>query len=306
MEYITVGEASLKWGIKIRQVQNLCGNGRVHGAIRFNHTWAIPEGSQKPKDGRRCYPEVSHEAKDKTETFSDKLEIFKKIFDQFPYSINITYKDGLMVYANDAFFDGTLEGTRNTALGEYNILQEEMKDKWGLKEHLEKAFRGEQVFTSTLKLAYKDVVDKYGQDYPFICVYQDISSFPIFDDNGQLEYVVSVFIPVRKYMGRDEIVNAREYIENHWKEPLDVKLIAKFVNLSLSHFLRLFHEQTGFSPHEYYIETKMNNIKKTLLDFSLSVSQAFSECGIDYNSYYASLFKKHTGFTPMQYRNNNK
>ncbi len=307
MNYTTVREASLKWDINVRQVQNLCEKGKVKDAIRFNHTWAIPENAIKPQDGR-CRRKVAcdDEMEAKEEVFSEELLIFKQIIDHFPYSINVTNKEGIMLYANDVFFDGTLEETRGAVLGLYNILQEEMIGKWGLREHLKRAFRGETVFTTTLKLDYKDVADKYGKEYPFISVYNDIASFPIFDESNQLKYVVSVFIPVRKYMGRYEIVNAREYIEEHWEEPFDIILISKTVNLSRSHLLRLFREQTGFSPHDYYRQIKMKHLKNMLLDFSISVSKAFNNCGIDYNSYYSSLFKKHTGLTPTQFRKNHQ
>ena len=52
MNYLTVKQVSSIWGITARQVQNLCDKGRVEGAIRFNRSWAIPEGTLKPNDYR--------------------------------------------------------------------------------------------------------------------------------------------------------------------------------------------------------------------------------------------------------------
>ncbi len=49
---ITVVEAAEKWGITVRQVQNLCKSGVVEGAVRFGHAWVIPKKAPKPIDKR--------------------------------------------------------------------------------------------------------------------------------------------------------------------------------------------------------------------------------------------------------------
>ena len=46
--YISVKEAAERWDISVRQVQKLCGAGRVDGVIQFSGTWAIPENAPKP------------------------------------------------------------------------------------------------------------------------------------------------------------------------------------------------------------------------------------------------------------------
>ena len=52
LEWITPEEAGNKWGIKSRQVQALCANGQVDGAIRMSRVWLIPKDAPKPIDGR--------------------------------------------------------------------------------------------------------------------------------------------------------------------------------------------------------------------------------------------------------------
>ena len=47
-EYITAQEASVKWGITPRQVQILCKNDCVPGALRISRIWIIPENADKP------------------------------------------------------------------------------------------------------------------------------------------------------------------------------------------------------------------------------------------------------------------
>lgn len=52
MNYITVAEASEKWGISERRIQKLCEGNRIDGAVKFGRSWAIPKSAQKPVDAR--------------------------------------------------------------------------------------------------------------------------------------------------------------------------------------------------------------------------------------------------------------
>ena len=52
MNGITVKEAAEKWEVTPRQVQFLCAQERILGAVRFGHAWVIPSDADKPKDGR--------------------------------------------------------------------------------------------------------------------------------------------------------------------------------------------------------------------------------------------------------------
>lgn len=52
MEYMTIKEATEKWGITQRRIQVLCAEGRIKGAVRFGKAWAIPVDTEKPSDAR--------------------------------------------------------------------------------------------------------------------------------------------------------------------------------------------------------------------------------------------------------------
>ena len=46
--YMKAEEAAERWNVSVRQVQRLCGEGRIEGVIRFGKSWAIPENAPKP------------------------------------------------------------------------------------------------------------------------------------------------------------------------------------------------------------------------------------------------------------------
>jgi len=46
--YFEPGEIAKLWNVTIRQVQRLCNEGRIEGAVKFGGTWAIPKDAAKP------------------------------------------------------------------------------------------------------------------------------------------------------------------------------------------------------------------------------------------------------------------
>ena len=54
--YLSVREAAAQWEISERQVQKLCGSGRIQGAIRFSNAWAIPNDTSKPTRTAKSKP----------------------------------------------------------------------------------------------------------------------------------------------------------------------------------------------------------------------------------------------------------
>lgn len=53
MQYMTVKQASERWGISDRRVRVLCAEGRIKGVIQKGRSYLIPEDALKPIDRRR-------------------------------------------------------------------------------------------------------------------------------------------------------------------------------------------------------------------------------------------------------------
>ena len=52
MDYMTLKEASEKWGVSSRQVNYYCVDGRIPGAVKMAGVWLIPKDAEKTIDGR--------------------------------------------------------------------------------------------------------------------------------------------------------------------------------------------------------------------------------------------------------------
>jgi len=64
--FISADEIAGRWNVSARQVQALCKEGLVEGAVKFGNSWAIPENAKKPtrtgklKPGRRPKTKISN------------------------------------------------------------------------------------------------------------------------------------------------------------------------------------------------------------------------------------------------------
>lgn len=51
-DFMTVKEASMKWGVSERQVQSLCRDGKIEGVAKLGRNWLIPAETEKLADKR--------------------------------------------------------------------------------------------------------------------------------------------------------------------------------------------------------------------------------------------------------------
>lgn len=52
MKYISIKEASEKWGISDRRIRVLCNDSRIEGAVKIGRNWSVPADAVKPVDAR--------------------------------------------------------------------------------------------------------------------------------------------------------------------------------------------------------------------------------------------------------------
>lgn len=101
---------------------------------------------------------------------------------------------------------------------------------------------------------------------------------------------------------KDIIEETLHYIHEHLCENLTLQDLSSRVSLSPFYFTRLFKRETGFSPHEYLIESRVNAAKFMLKNSSESIKNITFSTGFSSESAFCSTFKKKVGLTPSAYR----
>lgn len=97
----------------------------------------------------------------------------------------------------------------------------------------------------------------------------------------------------------EEIMN---YISEHFKEDITTEELAAHAGLSQYHFIRTFKKETGFTPHEYVLNTRIAVAKYLLKNTDMLVKDICFDTGFTNESIFCSAFKRHQGMTPAQYR----
>jgi len=62
--FIKAEKIAARWNVSARQVQALCKEGLVDGAIKFGNSWAIPEDAEKPTRTGKLKPGSKPKVKD--------------------------------------------------------------------------------------------------------------------------------------------------------------------------------------------------------------------------------------------------
>ncbi|PFJ05388.1 AraC family transcriptional regulator [Bacillus cereus] len=98
----------------------------------------------------------------------------------------------------------------------------------------------------------------------------------------------------------------KDYIEKHYEEVLTLDILAEMCHGSPYHLQRTFKRLTGISPIEYIQQFRIFKAAEYLSHTNQSVKAISTAVGIENPAYFATLFKKKTGFTPTEYRKENE
>lgn len=98
------------------------------------------------------------------------------------------------------------------------------------------------------------------------------------------------------------IVEAKLYIDAHFVDKIDLDNMASQACFSKYHFLRLFKQAFGTSPHQYLTQVRIAKAKE-LLRQGRSVAETCEATGFDSIPSFTLLFKKVVGSSPKAYHN---
>ncbi len=95
----------------------------------------------------------------------------------------------------------------------------------------------------------------------------------------------------------------KEYIEhNYTNAELSLNEVAAQANLSASHFSVVFSQEARQTFKEYLTEIRIKKAKELLRMTSLRSADIAYQVGYNDPHYFSSVFKKNTGFSPIEFR----
>lgn len=92
-------------------------------------------------------------------------------------------------------------------------------------------------------------------------------------------------------------------IEENFKDPdFSLKSCAALLNLSPQHLSRLYRQKTDYSFLEHLTRRRMDEAVRLLSTTDLPIGELAEELGFADSRYFSQVFRRHTGRTPSQYR----
>lgn len=102
------------------------------------------------------------------------------------------------------------------------------------------------------------------------------------------------------------VQNAIVYIESNLDSDLGLSQLAKLNNVNSSYLSTLFKTETQMTITEFIAKKRIELAKHLLEDSHIQIQTVAQKCGIFDLQYFSKVFKKYTGMTPRQYREETK
>ena len=101
-------------------------------------------------------------------------------------------------------------------------------------------------------------------------------------------------------------LDVANYVRHHLSEPISVDAMAEELYLSRPYLSAKFKQETGQTLTDYILREKTEEAKRLLRWSDKSASAIASYLGFSSHGHFIRVFKKYTGLTPQEYRDENR
>jgi AraC-like DNA-binding protein len=98
------------------------------------------------------------------------------------------------------------------------------------------------------------------------------------------------------------LLRAKDLIDAHYREPLDVPTLARAARLSPAHFSREFRRAFGETPHQYLLTRRLERAASLLRSTDRAISDICFAVGLRSVGSFTTSFSRTFGRSPSAYR----
>lgn len=100
----------------------------------------------------------------------------------------------------------------------------------------------------------------------------------------------------------NKLARVKDFVEAALDQDLTLESMAREAGYSRAHFLRMFRESTGTTPHQYVMQRRIAQAENLLSEKEIGLAEIAFACGFSSQAHLTLAFKKQTGLTPAEYR----
>ena len=104
------------------------------------------------------------------------------------------------------------------------------------------------------------------------------------------------------YVNTKRIQPAIQYINDNYKDHIDLKKLGDLCNMSPNYFHKIFKQTVSITPANYMMLLRMNTSLKLLKNKSNTIKSIALELGFTDVPHFSKAFKKYYGITPGKYQ----
>lgn len=128
-------------------------------------------------------------------------------------------------------------------------------------------------------------------NYANLCLNNLLASFFYFE----------TFRSVKGFQSTNPIDKAIFYMQKNVNKSLKISDISNHVKLSESHLSKIFRNKTGSSPLNYFINLKMQEAIRLLMNQTFKIKEVAYKLGYNDPYYFTRIFTKHIGSSPASF-----
>ena len=101
---------------------------------------------------------------------------------------------------------------------------------------------------------------------------------------------------------KDAIKKATSYIQENFDREISLDELASIAGFSPYYFSRKFKSETGLTPHQFLLSTRIDAAKYNLSNTNMTIKEIANSCGFEDESAFCYCFRKRVGCAPGKFK----
>lgn len=159
-------------------------------------------------------------------------------------------------------------------------------------------------FVQVLCNAYEELIEpednvmRFANPYRFGSLRNFLTEFEVWIQ----EFSPRIARKYSDYQNKQKIREAVQYMQQHFREPLNMAVVSNYVSMNYSLFSQLFKQYTGSNFVNYLQDLRLGETRRLLEETDLKVTEIRQMVGFSDEKHFLKVFKAVNGFSPTEYR----